>query len=236
MSLVDDYVDAVKASIGTVLGGQTSVIDEVAERIAASLRLGNVLHIFGSGHSHMIAREIFSRAGQLIPVSAIVDKSEGRAERAEGYAERMLRYYQWYSGEVIIIVSNSGRNALPIEIAMKAKNDGLYVVALTSLDHTQNVTSRHSSGKKLCDLADVVLDNGAPKGDACVALPGTELKVGPISTITGCLLVNALMLTVMEKFLSQGEIPPVSISTNLDGTDERSTQLRSKYLARIRFE
>ncbi len=236
MRLAEEYVIRAQHCVQDIYRTQKEAIDRAADSIAASMLRGQVLHVFGSGHSQMIAREVFSRAGQLVPISMIVDRSEGKAERSEGYAERLLRYYQWEPREIVIVISNSGRNALPIEVAMKAKESGLEVVALTSVDHSSQVSSRHSSGKKLTDLADIVIDNRTPMGDAVIDLPGTQLHAGPMSTIAGAAAVNMIMLTVMQRYLEQGEIPPISISTNLDGADEHNQKLRRQFLHRIRFE
>jgi len=234
--LAEQYLEAAKAALEEIYSVQQETLVKAAEVIAASLIDGGVLHVFGSGHSHMIAREIFNRAGQLIPVSAIVDRSEGKAERCEGYAERLLRYYDWRPGEVVIVISNSGRNALPIEVAQKAKRDGLTVIALTSMRHTGRVSSRHSSGKRLFELADLVVDTCTPYGDAAIELPGTNLKAGPLSTVAGAAAINMLMLTVMEKYLEQGQVPPISRGINIDGTEDEIVRLRRKYMHRIRFE
>ncbi|HHY99087.1 MAG TPA: SIS domain-containing protein [Firmicutes bacterium] len=236
LTLAEAYSELSINTIRRIYETQGTAIEKAAEKIADSLLNGGILHIFGSGHSHMISREIFGRAGQLIPVSAIVDGSAGKAERCEGYAEMLLRYYDWRPGEVVIVVSNSGRNPLPIEVALKAKKDGLTVIALTNMDHTTRVTSRHSSGRRLFEIADIVIDNCAPYGDAGIELPGTRLKAGPLSTIAGVAAINMLMLTVMQIYLERGETPPISISANLDGSDNRNVELRRKYMSRIRFE
>jgi len=185
----------------------------------------------------MIGKEIASRAGGLVPVNLIPDPTEGMAERLEGLGEILLgryeRRYQLLPGEVMIVVSTSGRNPVPIEIALKAQERGLFVIAITSLEYSRVSTSRHSSGKRLFEVADLVLDNGVPPGDASVEIGRTGQKAGASSTIAGALIVNMLMLSVIEHILEAGEEPPILRSYNLEGSDEHNRMLFERYRTRL---
>ncbi|NBB79665.1 MAG: sugar isomerase domain-containing protein, partial [Verrucomicrobia bacterium] len=155
--------------------------------VADSIADDGVLHTFGSGHSQILAAEIERRAGGLVPVSSIHDPADGWPEQIPGYGARLFQRYAYQfavrPGDVVLVISNSGRNASPIEVALEAKAADLTVIALTSLDMSKATTSRHPSGKKLYQLADLVLDNGGAPGDAAIDAPGFDYKVGPTSTM-----------------------------------------------------
>jgi uncharacterized phosphosugar-binding protein len=205
--------------------------------IGKSLAAGGILHTFGSGHSDIIGREIIGRAGGLVCISGIQDPTAGFIENLNGYgsrlAERYARFYGLKEGEVIIVISNSGKNASPIEVALEAKKRGLTVVALTSMQMTRDVTSQHPSGKKLHEIADYILDNNGVTGDAIVAVPGTDVKAGPTSTLGGALLLNLLQMEVLQ-YLSDQKLPmPLLRSQNLEGAMEKNQELARKYNPRL---
>jgi len=131
------------------------------------------------------------------------------AERLEGYAKHILDYYNVSRKDILIIISNSGRNAVPIEMAMEAKKKGIKVVAITSLDYSKRVPSRHSSGKKLYEIADIVIDNCCPLGEGLVNVEGVPFKVGPSSTVTGTAIINAIMVQAAQNMVEKGVEPPV---------------------------
>lgn len=222
---------------------QSETIQEIAQRTASSIANGGVLHIFGSGHSHMIAEDIFHRAGGLACVNAMLEESlmemnSGRAttlERLSGYGSVLLTGYDLQENETIIVISNSGINAVPIEIAMECKRRGMFVVALTNMDHSRQMDSRHSSGKKLYEVADVVLDNGGVLGDAEIELEGLNQKVGPTSTVNGIIIVQALVLNIIENLVQKGVEVPVFLSANTKDGDEFNKALEDKYKSRVRY-
>jgi len=220
-----------------VVKTQASQIAKGGKKIAVSLLADGILHVFGSGHSALIAKEIVGRAGGILPVNAIPDPTEGTAEQVEGYGAALFaRYAEKYGvkpGEVVIIISTSGRNPAPIEIAMAAKSQELFTIGITSLEYSRQVTSRHSSGKRLFEVVDLVLDNSAPLGDALIEVEGSAQKAGPASTITGALLANMLILRTIEEISRQGGTPPILISQNLEGAEEHNRALWEKYRQRL---
>ncbi|MEM3658260.1 MAG: SIS domain-containing protein [Candidatus Hadarchaeum sp.] len=214
-------------------------IGQGARRIAESVRDGGILHVFGSGHSEMVGKEITHRAGGLVPVSLIPDPSEGMAERVEGYGKTLMgayeRKYGLRSGEVLIVVSTSGCNPLPIEVAEVGKRHGLYTIAITSVEYSARIPSRHSSGKRLFEITDLVIDNGVPAGDAVLEVEGLEQRVGPVSTLTGVFLINMLIIKTVEELLKSGNYPPILKSQNLPGADEFNRKLLELYKGRLNF-
>jgi uncharacterized phosphosugar-binding protein len=162
-------------------------------------------------------------------VQQILDPIWGRAERLEGFGEILLKGLPLKAGEVIFVISNSGRNPEPVEVAMKAKEMGLRVIAVTSMAHSKSVSSRHSSGKKLFELADVVLDTGAPAGDAAMSFEGLKARAGALSTVLGAAILNAVMVEAIQYMVEKGFEPPVLMSANLDGSDEFNTRVMARY-------
>ncbi|PTX53992.1 putative phosphosugar-binding protein [Melghirimyces profundicolus] len=221
---------------------QVHSIDEGAGLIADAIKQDGVLHVFGCGHSQMYAEEIFYRAGGLVPVNPILESSLSLRptapkstwfERLEGYASLIWEHQETHPGEVVLIASTSGRNAVPVEMALEAKKRGLSVIALTSSLFSLGVKSRHASGKKLLNIADVVLDSKAPKGDAVMELEGLQAKFGPVSSIIGFTLLQALIVETVNKLVQAGLTPPVWVSSNLDEGDAINREYIKAYKKRI---
>jgi uncharacterized phosphosugar-binding protein len=199
-------------------------IDAAADLLAAALGRGGIIHIFGSGHSSLLAQEMFYRAGGLVAVNPILDSRLGfergaiessEFERSGDSVADLAASAGFRVGDVGIVVSNSGRNALPVEMAERMRAAGLKVIALTNLAQSSAATSRHSSGKRLFELADVILDNHCPVGDAAVKVPGIIRPMGPVSTIAGATLLHSVFLQAAELMAAQGKSAPVFPSANL---------------------
>ncbi len=238
------YYEAAVRLLGEIQQSQAEAIDKAADLIFSSLAADGVLHIFGSGHSHSVAEEAFHRAGGLVPVNTMTEpflspltspKKSGRLERLSGLAAILLDYHEPQSGEVLIIISNAGINPVPVELALEAKKRELAVIAITSLHHAQAVTSRHVSGKRLFEVADLVIDNGGEAGDGALAFSGLAAKVGPTSLIAGAFIINSIACGVVERFVANGLTPPIYLSANLPGGDEHNRQLEAKYKGRIKL-
>ncbi len=216
------------------------VIAQVAPIIGKNVAQGGVIHTFGSGHSEVISREIIGRAGGLVCVTGIMDPTAGFVENLPGYGTRLVerydRQYELRAGETVVVISNSGKNGSPIEIAQYAKGKGLTVVALTCLAMSRITPSQHPSGKRLFECADYVLDNGGVPGDAIVQLgesSGVPVNAGPTSTVIGCSVLNWLMLSVMDWLKTNGHPLPVLQSQNLPGAIEHNRALARKYQGRL---
>ncbi len=224
-----EYLDKACQILQQMKETQTEVIRKAATLVGDTIMDGGLVYTFGSGHSQLLSQEVHSRAGGLYPVMQIADPLWGRAERLEGLAEYLLRGKPLKAGEVIFVISNSGRNPEPIEVAMQAKEMGLHVIAVTSMAHSQSVDSRHSCGKKLYELAEVVLDTGAPPGDAAMSFEGLAVKAGALSTVLGAAVMNAVMVEAIQYMADKGFEPPVLMSANLDGSDEYNARIIARY-------
>jgi uncharacterized phosphosugar-binding protein len=234
----------VRGMIGLIEQGaatQRSAVESVAEAIVEAVQAGGVVHVFGTGHSHIVAEELAARAAGPLFVHPILDESlmlhtnpglSTRTERLTGYAEVVLDGYELRREDVFIVASNSGRNPVPIEAVTYAKERGLTTVAVTSVAHSQHVASRHASGKKLMDVADIVIDTGAPVGDGQLHLASGE-EYGPTSTALAIILCHTVICLVVEELERRGEDPPLLRSANLDGSDEINEARRSRYPARM---
>jgi uncharacterized phosphosugar-binding protein len=241
----EEYLAEAGRALERLSRHQGASIAAAAEAIANALEAEGVLHVFGSGHSHLLAEEAFFRAGGLAAVNPILDPRlmflEGalastHAEREPGYAARILEREDVRAVDAAIVASNSGRNAVPIEMALELRARGVKVVAITSLAHAQAVAARHASGRKLYEIADIVVDTGIPAGDAAITLPGSALKMGPLSTVVGAALVHAIVIEAAALLVQRGHEPLVLSSANLDATSQEDLERTvSRYAGRIRY-
>jgi len=241
----DIYIEKLGELLGHLLHNQRGPIGAAADIIAESMSNGGVIHIFGTGHSGSIAAEPFMRAGGLLPVNAMLDgrvvmsggsMGSSAAEKTEGLAAEIIAAHDIQPDDAGIVVSNSGRNAAPVEMAFEMKKRGIRVIAITSLQHSSAVEPTHATGKKLMDLADVVLDNAAPHGDALVEITGLGHNMGAVSTVTGAALVNSVMILAAEKMLEKGTEPLILPSGNVDSADFTKIQdAMQKYIGRIKY-
>lgn len=241
--LAGRYAEGALGLLRRIYEEQMAVIDRAAEVVARSMAAGGILHIFGTGHSHLIAEEVVYRAGVLAPVDAILEpsltgqvdvtKSEV-AERLEGWGRIIVEHRRFDPDDVLLVVSNSGRNAAPVEVALEAKARGIPVLAITSREFSASVPSRHSSGKRLFEVADLVIDNMAPFGDAVLEVPGVPAPVGPVSGLAGAFIVHCLLVQAVEHLLRLGVTPPVLMSGNRDDGRDYNEDILERYRHRIR--
>lgn len=208
-------------------------IGDAASLITKSLISGGIIQAYGGGHSHGSALEIVDRAGGLIPAKIIVDPSQGLYEKMEGAAQYITRKLRIEENDVVVIISNSGRNPFQIDLAQFVKSQGASLIVVGSEIARQTLKSRHSSGIVLGNLADVFVDNHVPLGDAAVAVEGLDTKIAPVSSIAVAYILNQMMIMTVEQMVEQGETPLVYKSGNIDGGQEYNRKLRNKYRDRI---
>ncbi|TMR25434.1 SIS domain-containing protein [Nonomuraea turkmeniaca] len=234
------------ALMSRVLGTQMPAIREAAALVADSLAAGGVLQSFATGHSRIVALELTGRAGGLASAGMLsvkdlvmfggVDPGEildPTYERVPGLAERIYELARPDAIDPFLIVSNSGINAAIVEMAQLARGRGHRVVAITSLAHTRSPSARHTAGPHLADLADVVIDNCAPIGDACVELT-PEIRIGAVSSLTGVLIAQVLTELVCRRLMDRGAGVPVFVSANLAAGDDHNAALWERYGKRVR--
>ncbi|WP_406023814.1 SIS domain-containing protein [Nocardioides sp. NBC_00850] len=225
---------------------QSGGLDEAVEAMVGSIRNGGVLQAFGTGHSQAFAMEIAGRAGGLIPTHAIAlrdtvlkgdrpasDLKGGLLERDTNIANELWELHEFHPEDVFLIASNSGVNGSIVGIALRAKEEGHTVIAVTSLEHTNAVTPKHPSGKRLAEIADVVIDNLAPFGDATVPVGDGGVLAGAVSSITAAYIAQLLTLATAARIEETGETPPLYLSANIPGGDEHNDALKARYGERI---
>lgn len=236
MSLADTYFTRATALLLRARETNAPTLAKLGEVLGRSIAEGGVVHTFGSGHSEVIAREIIGRAGGLVCVTGLYDTTGGFIENLVGYGtklvERYDRQYHLRAGETFIVISNSGKNSSPIEVALHAKQKGLNVVALTSVEMARQVATVHPGGRKLHEIADFTLDNCGAMGDALVDT-GDGVMGGPTSTVVGAMLLNLLSLEVIAWLRANGHTPPILRSQNLPGAIEFNRELGRRYAGRL---
>jgi uncharacterized phosphosugar-binding protein len=234
------YMDAVRERLDSIACQQLEAIDRAAAAIVKAVEADGQVYLFGTGHSHMLAEEGHYRAGGLAAVCPILHSSlmlhEGsvistKMERMNGLGPAVLSSYRPTSKDVLVIFSNSGVNAVPVETALAAKEIGMTLIAVVAQDYAAQVPAG-PSGKKLTDIADIVLDNHGVAGDSLVELAGNGLRVGPFSTIAGAFIWNAVLTEVVWRMSEQGVTPPIYISANMPGAREHNTALVEQYRTR----
>lgn len=217
---------------------QCEKLDMAGRWIAKAHMEGHKFFVSGSGHSHTVAEEFYGRAGGLaFPIPIMTTEltleehptKSSYIERLSGYAEILAGLYGIGKGDVVLIASNSGRNAYPVELALCAKERGAKVIAITNIDHSSHTDSRHASGKKLMDLADIVIDNCGVKGDSAMQMEGMRAAICPTSSMANAFIVQSIVAACAEEMLKCGVEPPVFVSLNTDGNETVNDELFAKY-------
>lgn len=223
---------------------QLETIAEVADQFAQSILRGGMVHLFGSGHSRILVEEMWPRYGSFPGFNPIVELSltfhnlvvgaNGQRqamflENVSGFAEQILRNFAFKETDSALVVSSSGCNVVPVEMAEGFQKRGVRVAALVSADHLEASASRRADGKKLTDFADWILDTGAPLGDAMVEIEGLDTKVAPGSTVGGCLVVNAVKAEVAQRLTAAGCPPKVLTAAAVVGASRAKELFESAY-------
>ena len=237
------YIDACRR-IADRVEAQHAAIQQAASLFAASILAGRMVHLFGSGHSRILVEEMWPRYGSFPGFNPIVELSltfhnnvvgaNGQRqamflENVSGLAQRILRNFDLSTLDSALVASSSGCNVVPVEMAEIFRARGIKVVAVVSLDHANASTTRHPGGRKLTDFADVILDTGAPVGDAMVTVPGLDTPVAPGSTVGGCMLINCVKAETARLLAEAGQPPKVLTATAVVGKERAEMLFEGAY-------
>ncbi len=237
MNAIESYKCGLQQILDKVFDEQGEKLEMVAARLCDCVTSGHFLYVFGTGHAHILAEEMFYRAGGLAAVIPILDEplmlhvsasGSTALERQAGYAAKLLEKYTLGSGDMLIVCSNSGRNAVPVEMAVEARKRGAFVVALTNVRHGQSCSPRNALNLRLMDVADMVLDNGGCIGDAAIDV-GLAYKVGATSTAVGAAMLQAIGSRCVEIAIQSHREIDVFSSSNVDNGDAVNERILQKY-------
>jgi uncharacterized phosphosugar-binding protein len=238
------YFTTITSLLDRVWRTQERAIAQAVAAITECVKGGGLVHVFGCGHTQLLVEEVWFRAGQPAFISPVFDQGlwphngphkNSALEKLEGYGRILFDSHDARAGEVAVVLSNSGRNPVPIDVALAAKERGLTVVGITSMDYTTRVTSRHPSGKKLYEVVDIVIDNAGPEADAAIAIPGLRQKAGPCTTITNAAILNSILVQVSANLTAMGKEAPVFISANLDLPADTNERFIAPYVDRVKY-
>ena len=241
------YFDIVGRVLAAVEEAEQEAMERSVELLRACVLDKHAIWVFGASHAGIMTEELFYRAGGLMLVNPIFGRElmldtepvthTSSMERLVGYGTQLAKdKAEFGPGDVLIAHSVSGRNPVTVEVAMEAKRAGAAVIALTNVAYSQSVLSRHPSGKRLYEVADIVLDNHGEIGDAAVPIAGVDQKAGPTSTVVGAAILNAIIAELVQRLVKGGmDCPPVFYSANLDGGDELNRSLALEYADCIHY-
>ncbi len=238
------YLDAARQAIDAIEATQLPAIRQAAARFADAILAGRLVHVFGTGHSRIAVEEMFPRYGSFPGFHPIVELSmtfhnpvvgaNGQRqamflENVQGFGPILWRNFAISPADALLAISTSGCNAVTVDVAVEAKRLGLYVVALTALAHSQVSQSKHASGRKLHEVADLVIDHQAPPGDSAVWVEGLDTPVSPISTVSGCTVINLIKAEVARLLTEAGAPPRVLTSACHVGPDRARDLFEATY-------
>ncbi len=244
MTAAITYFEKTLALLQQIKETQLDNIERAAQICANSIAKQGLVFLFGNGHSRMMCEEMTPRQGCFVGFVAMVELSMSthaniignnglraplHLEKYEGYAEEILKGFRFGAHDAMIVISTSGIRPVIVEMAQGAKNRGLPVIGMCSRAHCEQSVPAHSSGKKLIDVADVILDNCCPAGDSIVELDGLEWRTGPTSTVTGGMIINMLRSRTAELLLEKGIKPIMLPSHQFVGNTSAAEQLEQFY-------
>ncbi|MGE0282319.1 MAG: SIS domain-containing protein [Rhizobiaceae bacterium] len=236
--IASKYLQGLATRIAQLFERNADAIAKAVEAIERTAKADGLVYLFGTGHSHILAEEVHYRAGGLaltVPIlSTAMMLHEGSVastafERLPGAAATVLARYPIAPNDVLIVISNSGVNAAPVEAAKLGKDAGATVIALTSETYSREAAKGRP---RIADIADIVLDNSAPSGDAIVDIEGSDLRVGPVTTSIGAALLHAAMAEATARLVKAGGRAPIYLSANMPGAAENNQQLIARYRSR----
>jgi uncharacterized phosphosugar-binding protein len=243
MSAIDKYYSRISEIMNDVFNKERDTMEKAAQLIAEANEQRRSIFGFGCNHAGLITLELFYRSGGMVTINPIrapgmmleisPPTMTSEMERMLGYGKIILDNEPVKAGDVLILHSVSGRNAVTIDMAQAAKDKGMTLIVVTNMNTATSVSSRHPSGKLLHDFADIIIDNHGDHGDATVKLEGFEQKIASSSTVVGAAILNAIMVRACEILLEKGINPPVFMSGNIDGGDAYNKAVIAKHKENI---
>jgi uncharacterized phosphosugar-binding protein len=240
--MFNQYFHKLKELLNSVEKAEKESIKKAAERIAACIQKDGIVHVFGCGHSHILGEELFYRAGGLVPISPILIEDlmlhkgavrSSQLEKKDDVAEQFMAEVRIQPEDVVIVVSTSGKNPVPIDVAEIAKKQGAFVIGITSPRYAKTQVSRHKSEKYLYNSVDLSIDNHIEVGDALMQQESLDVSFGTGSTVIGTAIVNGIMVEAIQVMVENNFHPPILKSGNVDGAEEHNRKLVEKYKGRI---
>lgn len=243
-NVLAQYLDAARAALAAIEATQLEAVREAAEKFARAIQAGRLVHVFGTGHSRMAVEEMFPRYGSFPGFHPIVELSmtfhnpvvgaNGQRqamflENVQGFGAVLWRNFVTSPDDALLAVSTSGCSAVTVDVALEAKRRGMFVVALTALAHSRVSDPKHASGRKLADVADLVLDQCAPAGDAAVWVDGLETPVSPVSSVSGCTVINLIKAEVARLLTEAGHPPKVLTAAHHLGAERARDLFEATY-------
>ncbi len=246
MNTAIDYFERVTGLLDAIRKNELPSIDRAAEICTNAIANGGLVFLFGNGHSRMMCEEMTPRQGCFPGFVALVElalsnhaniigtnglRAPLHLEKYEGYAEEILKGFHFGAHDAFIVISTSGIRPVVVEMAMGAQQRGMQVIGIVSRRHCEQSVPAHSSGKKLIDVSDVVIDNHCPPGDCVVEIEGLEWRTGPSSTVTGATIINMLRSEVAQRLVARGHKPELLPSHQFVGNASAAEQLERFYEA-----
>ncbi|MDP4085182.1 MAG: SIS domain-containing protein [Bacillota bacterium] len=240
--MLTQYFEQIRGKLALVEEMEKEKMLLASKKIAEAIQKGGIIQLFGCGHSHILTEEVFYRAGGLAPIRPILIEPlmlhEGairssKLERQNDLAKKFMSGQDIRPEDVVFVLSTSGRNPVPVDVALEAKKKGAFVIGITSMEYSINQPSRHKSGKHLYNSVDLLIDNHSVKGDAVLSYEKVAIPFGPTSTAIGAVILNAILAEAIKIMGDNGFEPPVFLSGNVDGADEHNRRLVEKYRERI---
>ncbi|NNU82789.1 sugar isomerase domain-containing protein [Geobacillus sp. BMUD] len=240
--MIEHYFQKINERLELVLKHEKGNLKKAAYIVSEAIQKGGIIQLFGCGHSHILTEEVFYRAGGLVPIKPIFFEPlmlhEGAVrssmlERMNDFAKNFIDHEDIRPEDVFFVLSTSGRNPVPIDVALAAKAKGAYTIAVTSLAYSKSQPSRHKSGRLLYEVVDLVIDNHSVKGDAILAHPNVSVPFAPTSTVIGSAILNAVFAEAIALMAENGVEPPIFLSGNIEGADEHNRRWIEQYQERI---
>ena len=232
---MEDYLESIIGVLRAIASEERESLARAADLVADVIARDALIFVFGCGHSHLPALDAFYRAGGLANVSPLLDADlmlhdgaakSSRMEKMPGLAAEIFRRHRVTPDDLLVVISASGKNAVPVEMAKAGRAAGVPTVAITS-------SAYRPHGATLADVADIAIDSKVPYGDACVAVG--EAKMGGLSTAASCFILNALLIEGARRALARGVTPPVYASGNVEGGTARNAVLEERFLGRVKY-